>query len=433
MHTAFTSLRSSQGRRLALALPATLLAITALAACGSDDNKSDSTSSASTTSGSSASLLGPEKKATGTPVKVGFAYEGTSAAIDTSNQFKSASAVVQYANDHLGGLGGRPIEIVKCETKGAPATAADCGNQFVQAGVVAVVAGSLGQTDPVIKAINPVGIPMVDILNSSAGFLGSPIDFTMSNALNAYGGPAGFAKKQGLKSAALIVIDVPAAIEPARTIGALLFNNAGAVPNVIGVAPGVADMTPQIQAAEAKNPAMYHILGNPAFCTAAFKALKTLAINKPITTIDRCLDKTGAASIQGGYAGLNVFTPANIDPSTADYKLYAEIMKTYGGVSIDADSTVAYQAMLGFVRAADSGAGLKDVTPAGVIAAIKAMPATDLPLGGGGKFKCDGTALPAISKQICSSQGITGKADKDGKLSDFTLIADPSIYVLPAK
>ncbi|MCW2622367.1 MAG: putative branched-chain amino acid transporter, amino acid-binding protein, partial [Frankiales bacterium] len=222
----------------------------------------------------------------------------------------------------------------------------------------------------------------------------------------------------------------PAALEPARSFGQLLFKNGGTEPNVIGVAPGVADMTPQIQAAEAKNPAMYHILGNPAFCTAAFKAIKTLGITKPVTTIDRCLDKTGAASISGGYAGLNVFTPASLDPAQQETKVFKEVLKTYGNVKLDADSTVAYQSVLSFFRAGNAAGPLTDFTPAGLVAAIRKMPATDLPLGQGGKFQCDGTALPAISKAICSTQGITAKSDKDGVLSDFQLLEDASIYKL---
>jgi ABC-type branched-subunit amino acid transport system substrate-binding protein len=431
MRTAFHSLRSSQGRRLALALPATMLAITALAACGSDDNNDNGT--AATPGGgstSSSSLLGPEKKATGTPVKVGFVYEGTSAAIDTSNQAKAAQAVADYANEHLGGLSGHPVELVLCQTKGAPATAADCGNQYIREGVVAIVAGSLGQTDAMVKVTNPAGLPFFDLLNSTASLLGSTVGFSVSNPLNPYGGPAAFAKKQGLKSAAMVIIDVPSAIEPARTLGVKLFKNAGADAVVVGGAPGSADLSPQIQAAEAKNPAMYHVLGNPAFCTAAFKALKTLNIDKPTTTIDRCLDKTGAASIPGGYEGLNVFTPAALNPDDKETKLYKEVLKTYGNVTIDADSTVAYQAMLSFLRAVDAGQPLTDLTPAGVLNQIKTMPAVDIPLGLGGQFKCDGTAIPSISKQICSSQGIVATSDKDGKLSDFKLLSDASIYQL---
>jgi branched-chain amino acid transport system substrate-binding protein len=428
MRTSLPS-RRPQIRRLALAIPAGLLAATALAACGSDDDASSGAPSSAPPSPTS--VLGAENKATGAPIKVGFVYEGTTAAIDTSNQAKSADAVVKYANQYLGGLGGRPVVLVKCETKGNPATAADCGNQFVQAGVIAVSAGSLGQTEPVVKAINAAGIPLIDNMNASTSVVAGTQNLSILNPLNSIGGPAVYAKKQGLKSAAYLVIDVPAAVDPVKTLGSVMFSNAGAPANIVPVAPGTADMTPQVQAAEAKNPAMYQVTGNPSFCTAAFKAIKSLGINKPITTIDRCLDKAGAASINGGYAGLTIFTSANLDPAQQETKLFHQIMDM-NGVTVDPDATVAYQAMSAFFRAGDASGDLKDFTPAGLMTAIRAMPPVDIPLGGGGKFQCDGNAI-SLSKAFCSTQGIVAKADKDGNLSDFQTITDPDVYKFPTK
>jgi ABC-type branched-subunit amino acid transport system substrate-binding protein len=427
--------------RIALGVPAVvLLAATALAGCGSDDEPTTTTPTTSGSSGAStapssdaSAVLGPEKKATGEPVKIGYAFEGTSAAIDTSGQLKAAEAVVKYANERLGGIGGRPIQIVSCETKGSPATAQDCGNQFVSEKVAAVSAGSLGQTDPVLKAINAAGIPLVDILNSSQTVLGSPMNFSLSNPLNPFGGAAIFAKENGIKQVALIVIDVPGAIGPAKQLAPLFFGNAGAQVEVIGIAPGAADATPQIQAAQAKKPGQYHVIGNPAFCGSVVKAIKTLGIDAKITGIDRCLDKTSAASIPGGYEGFVALTPANLDPANDETKLYDAIRETYGsGLETSPDVTVGYQAMLGLIRAVDAGGALTDFTPAGLLAAIKSMPAAPLPLAGGATFQCNGKQV-SIAPGVCSTGGITATSDKDGVLSGFKTVEDPSIYVFPSK
>jgi branched-chain amino acid transport system substrate-binding protein len=61
-------------------------------------------------------------------VAVGFISTGQTAAIDTTDEIKAAQAVVKYANQYLGGIGGRPIELTTCEEKGVPATAQDCAN-----------------------------------------------------------------------------------------------------------------------------------------------------------------------------------------------------------------------------------------------------------------------------------------------------------------
>jgi branched-chain amino acid transport system substrate-binding protein len=417
----------ARGSRVALGVTGVLLATTALSACGSSDTKADPPG----TSGG-ASALGPEKKATGAALKIGFVHEGVSAAIDTSEMAKAATAVVKYVNAHLGGIGGRPVEVVFCETHGTPASAQDCGNQMVSQKVLAVVSGSLGQTEPVVKAVTAAGIPMVDILNQSPGFLGSPIAFTLSNPLNAFGGPAIYAKKNNLKKVALVTIDVPAAIQPAKQLAPLLFGNAGAAADVVGIAPGTADATPQIQAAEAKKPDLYHIVGNPSFCAAVLKAIKTLGITTKVTGIDRCLDKTSAASIPGGFSGMTVFTPANLEPGDEETKLYDAVRETYGaGIEHSPVFSTGYQALLGLVRVLNAGS-ITDFTSAGIVKTIKAAPPVALPLGGGAEFQCNGKQI-AISPAICSTNGITADAQEDGSLKNFTTLTDPSIYAFPKK
>lgn len=416
-----------RGRRIAVG-SGILVAVLAMSACSSSGKSGGSTTGG--TKPTSNAALGPDKKASGDPVLIGSVNDGVSAAIDTSAEGKAMDAVVSYANDHLGGIGGRPIKLVHCETKASPTT--DCGNQFVSAKVIAVTGGSLGQTEPVIKPLNAAGIPYVDILNQSPGLFASKIDFTLSNPLNAFGGPAIYAKKHGLKHAALVVIDVPAAIDPAKTLGPLLFGNAGATADVVAGPPGAADLTPQIQAEEAKKPDLYHVIGNPSFCAAVLKAIKTLGIKTAVTGIDRCLDKTSAASIPGGFKGMTVFTPANLDPTTEEFKLYDAVRTTYSpSVPSDAVYSTGYQSILGLIRALNA-ANITDFTPAGVAAAMTSAPPAVLPLGGGSMFQCNGKQI-FISAQICSSGGITADATADGGVENFTSISDPSIYAPPTK
>lgn len=414
----------SRAGRVAVGVVGLALALTA---CGGSSSK---TSTGASKAPSSNPALGPDKKATGEPVKLGFVNDGVSAAIDTSDEGKAAEAVVKYANDHLGGIGGRPIELTQCVTNADPAKAQACGNQLVSAKVLAVASGSLGQTGPVVKAINAAGIPLVDILNQDPTVLGSKINFSLSNPLNAFGGAAIFAKKNSIKHAAMIVIDVPAAIEPTKQLAPLLFGNAGAAVDVVGIAPGTADMTPQIQAEAAKKPGLYHLLGNPSFCASAFKAIKTLGLTAKVTGIDRCLDKTSAASIPGGFKGMTVFTPASFDPSSDETKLYDAIRTTYaGGIASNANYSTGYQGMLGLIRALNANP-VTDFTSAGFVAAIKAATAVPIPLGGGGTFTCDGKQI-FVSPAICSSGGITADATADGGVENFAAISDPTIYAPP--
>ncbi|MCW2622034.1 MAG: putative amino acid transporter [Frankiales bacterium] len=407
------------------ALPAAALAMTlaaSLSACGNDDSKKSSPSPVGTPAADSA--LGSVNEAKGEPVKIGFVADGQSAAIDTTDEIKAAQAVETYANKYLGGINGRPLQFVTCQTKSTPAGAADCGQQFVSAKVLAVNAGSPGTIAPVVTAVTAAGIPTFANVSFDPSVLQEP-NLVWGNPLGNFGSAAAFARDKGAKKAALIVIDVPAATGPAKQLAPLLYKNAGASVEVIGIAPGTADMTPQVKAADAKGVDIYHIIGNPSFCTSAIKAIKTLGLKVNVSAIDRCIDETGTASIPNGYEGITITGQANLDPTTDDYKLYAAVLKN-AGMKDSGNATSGYEAALGLVRALNA-AKVTDYTSAGLLAAIKSAPATPYPLGNGATMKCDGTAVP-ISKSICSTFGVVGDGQKDGTVKNYRTLDTASIY-----
>ena len=84
-------------------------------------------------------MLGTPNAASGEAVKIGFVSDGRTASIDNSQMLPAAKATVEYLNAYQGGLAGRPIELIGCETAGEPGKATDCANQLVQDDVAMVV------------------------------------------------------------------------------------------------------------------------------------------------------------------------------------------------------------------------------------------------------------------------------------------------------
>ncbi|MFJ8816412.1 ABC transporter substrate-binding protein [Amycolatopsis thermoflava] len=410
-------------RRGRVAVLAALAAMAlATTACAGDSGEATSTADLS--------LLGPVQAATGTPVKIGWVSTGKTQAVDTTDEIRGAQAAAAYANEHLGGLGGHPIQLVVCEDRSTPAQAQDCGNRFVTEKVSAVAGGSPGQTDPWIQIVTPAGIPAVLNFASTQIVLGTPNVFVWGNPLGAFGTPAAFAREHGVRKAAVLVIDVPAASGPARQLAPLFFGNAGSTANVVAVPPGTPDLTPQIQAAQSDEPGMYHILGDPTFCSGVIKAIRTLGITASITALDRCIGSDGGASIPGGFSDVQIIAQSNVDPQDAEFKLFSAVIAQYGGgLGVDANSVSGYQGMLGLVRAFNAS-GSTDTAPAGIIAALKSMPPTPYPLGGGATFQCDGRAIPAISPNICSTVGFVADAAEDGTVSNFRRPDATGIYEL---
>src|SRR5258708_5732164 len=101
--------RNHRGRIVALAfMSAALLATTA---CSSDDKPTSSSNGSGSSSSDGGSTLGSPNKATGTPIKIGFAYDGPSATGDATDTFTGAKAAAQYANDLLRGIHGHPVDL----------------------------------------------------------------------------------------------------------------------------------------------------------------------------------------------------------------------------------------------------------------------------------------------------------------------------------
>jgi branched-chain amino acid transport system substrate-binding protein len=377
---------------------------------------------------SASAALGPTNRSTGELVKVGWVGIGLSA--DTSESTLAATAVAGYANAYLGGLAGHSIKMVPCEDLGTPDGARACGEKFVREGVVAVALGTSSQIDSVLAVTSRAGIPVMVNLSGTDAVMHTPGVFLLRNPLSFFGTAAGYARAGKLSSAAVLTPDVPAAADPARALAPPLFGNAGATATVLPIGLSVKDMSPQIETLEQDNPAMWLVLGDANFCTAAITAIHKVGSKAPVVSADQCIGEDRGAAIPGGLDGVEVISGAVLDPGTPETGLFTAVRTTYGeGVGVSAQTIGAYQAMLGLVRAINANPPA-ELTPSSAQAAITQAPATPYPLGGGTTFRCDGKAVPQISPNICSSAGIMATAATDGSLGDFRPIDTTGIYKL---
>ncbi|MCW2527212.1 MAG: hypothetical protein JWM76_2072 [Pseudonocardiales bacterium] len=399
-------------------------------ACSSSNSDK---SSGSPSSDSSQDPFGTAKQATGSAVTLGFLSEGKGPSVDTTPEIRGAQAAAQYANAYLGGINGHPITVKACEAQNVPAKATDCAQQMVSANVPAVVEGSFGEVDNSIDVLTPAGIPLAVHGGSTSKALSTPGVFVFSNALSYFGTGVADAAKQGVKKLSVLVIDVPAASGPVKALFPLVSANAGIAVKVTTIAPGTADMTPQVTAANGDSPDAFVMFGDPTFCQSALKAIKTVAPKAKVYGIDRCISSSGASSIPGGFEGVRVVASTDLDTARPDGKIFAAAMSKWGqGADVEAASAVGYAAMLGLVRILNA-AKVTDLTPANISAAIKAMSPLEYPLSGGSMFQCNGKQV-ALGPNICSSDGIIATADKDGNLKTYERVpADPKIYAPPAK
>src|SRR5918997_1258777 len=193
-------------RRRGMAIAAAGALLIGVAACGGDDDDASASDDTGTTGSEAEELLGPENVAEGEPVLIGFVSDGATDAFDNTDELRAAEATAEYWNTHKGGIGGRPIEVVTCEAKGDPATAASCANQLVEDQVVAVALSQSAAGPAVWEPLHQAGVPTFFFQASDEAMAADTrSSFLMVNPLAVFlGVPLGAAKESGSDKIAFV-------------------------------------------------------------------------------------------------------------------------------------------------------------------------------------------------------------------------------------
>jgi len=410
-------------RRKLLAVTATLPILLGAVSCA-EDSANTATSSADVEAAVSAAPAGSfdDDAATGDPVKVGLINPQGGPAINQPEGLAASEAVVKYANEHLGGLGGRPIELVVCKNKEDAASAAACANQMVEAGVVGVVSTNTSQGDAMAPIITGAGISYTGYNGSSASELTSSPAYIWTGAFpGVLTSMAKYAVGNGYKDLTLYVTDAPQIVGGATAIAQPAFDAAGVALDIVPIPIGAPDVTPQVQAGLAKNPGAVAIIGDATVCSATLKALGTLGTKADKLVIQPCMDPAVVEAAGDVLEGSKLLTTSDGTSDDPEASLFRAVMATYSAdTTLGGATETGYQSMLGFIRAAAAVQG-DDITAASVAAAIGSATDVVLPVGHGSTFTCDGKAVPGLTA-LCSSAALVATV-KDGKPTDFQLVS----------
>ncbi|MBL7492748.1 ABC transporter substrate-binding protein [Frankia sp. AgB1.9] len=398
-----------------------------VSACGGSGGTATAPAPASGSAGQ-ADILGPVAKATGAPITIGVITDGASPVADHTNDNKVAQATAKWLNDRKSGLGGRPMDITICETLGDPAKATDCGNQMVEKGVAAVVIGTSSVVDSAWKPLNDAKIPVMIYGSGDPSLLSSPTTFSLGNpTFPIIDLPIQVAKDKGNKKVAAIVIDVPAALHSAQDVAPPLFKKAGIGYELVRVAPGTADMTPQMQKIASDGSDQVFIIGNDSFCISAMNGLKQVGFTGTISAISQCItDATRKAVSASTLKGIVVSATVPIGPASPSMDLFTKVAETYGsGIDLSyQDGMIMFSLVAGLQAATQGITG--DITPATITSTIKAMKETPLPGAAGLKFRCNGKAIPD-QPAVCVLGGLTTTLDDKGQPTAYKVLGNTPI------
>jgi branched-chain amino acid transport system substrate-binding protein len=404
--------------------------LVALTACGGGGTDNDDADSSGAGEQSVEELLGPEQPASGDPVRIGLVSDGQTAAFDARDEVHAAQATVDWWNERRGGIAGRPIQLVTCETGADPAGGTDCANRMVEDDVVAVAIGQSTVPDAIWEPLHQAAIPAMFFQTNGEAVLDDPAtSFTISNPLTtAFGLPISVAEDTGADKVAFVVIDVPVATSLFDQLGPDILGNAGLDYELVKVPLGTPDMTPQMREVVEDGAGVVQVVGYDAFCIAAFQGLAAAGYDGAITAVSQCITDATREALPDGLDGMYVTSGVALGaPDDPTFRRYEAVMDAYGQDVADVDNNVpmvGYTVVAALATSLDGISG--EITPATVAQAIKAMPAAELPGGGGVTFRCGGSAIASMPG-VCSNQWLRTALDADGQPTSYEAVDSTDI------
>lgn len=237
--------RSGRWRQALAVLASTTIA---LAACGDDDGEGTAT-----TDPSEADLAG--ETATGDPIRLGF-HNMEGGAVSLPEFRLGMEAAVKYVNEELGGVAGRPLELVICNTDGSPEASINCANRFVEEGVVLAVQGVDAGADAALPILSDAGIvetgknafgPQQQVDLGHSYFTGGAIQAFAAAAISTF-------EAEGVERATLFFNDIPSAHDFVADVIEPVAETIGVEVDAVFFPPGAADWSSVVASALADDP-----------------------------------------------------------------------------------------------------------------------------------------------------------------------------------
>lgn len=388
---------------------ATLL--TAALGCGSSDTPD---------SPGSATSVAPKANADPadaglSPVKVGF-HNLEGGAISLPDLRLGFEAGLEYVNAELGGINGHPLEAVYCNTDGTPDSSLNCGNTFVQDGVVLAVQGIDFGGDGILPALKSADIAEFGAIALTPGLNAAVNDaaFGLTSTQESYAADLVQEKALGNTKIAVVFPDVPASRSSYDSVVAPVATKLGLEVDPYYYAPGT-DWTTQAATILAQDPEAVSLWAADADALAAVQALRgagfTGTINASSTTT--IIDVLDSATLENVLFMTPYYNPDFVtipDKPAADVAVF----DTYtDGKGI----TKTSQALQGFYVAVQSADILRQ-TPGDPITAEAVSKTIQTAKGdqffSTSQYDCSTRTWPGTS--ACGTGMIFSKVNSDKKL-----------------
>jgi branched-chain amino acid transport system substrate-binding protein len=274
------------------------------------------------------------------PVKLGWTNNQGGAVLVGPTATNGAELAVKWINQHAGGIGGHPLQLVTCFIPNTEAEGTTCGDQLAATkGVEAIGFGGVAVgADTLEKVVSPK-IPIFCGICISPSDVTNPNTYIFGGSGDAVTWPWGTFSKQVLhaKTAALVFPNAPGYVVPAQA-AVQAYAAEGIKSTSVGVDPTTSDYVGALEAANVASDDTIYTNGTVSSCVAVAKALTQL--NVPPTKVvssPLCL-APGVAQALGDFPKWYYATAQdNLDAKLPQTAAYYKLLKGYGLSASDED------------------------------------------------------------------------------------------------
>ena len=362
-----------------------VLALTVLAACSGGD-------------GGSSGEGDPDSGLTGEPILVGLINQEDTPVGSFPELRRGADSAVRHVNNDLGGVGGRPIRLDPCATKGTAESSQACATKLAGAKPVAVLGGvDLGATGS-LPVLEKAGIPYVG---------GSPQlgeELTASGSFMLTGGTVADLLGQAdyalddlhAKKIGALYVDLPGVLTTVVKASEVVLRLKGATDvKLVAAKADEADFAPALKAVSKSEPDVIFVIFPAQSCARIMQTAKSLGVTAkmfyPSVCASRSVVDAAGAGADGAYfaSGYLPFGDPSPEVTTWRERTKAESVVSQAGFGVVMD--------LHALLTREPGA---EITPASVTAALKAT--KDQPGYMAHPYTCDGKQVPLL-KAVCNA------------------------------
>jgi branched-chain amino acid transport system substrate-binding protein len=366
-------------------------------------------------------LPGSPVEATGEPIRIGMINQDTGAVGAFPELTDAAEAAVSFVNTELGGIDGRPLELITCDTGFSPEGSTACAQRLVSQGVVAVT-GGIDIWGTSISVLESNEVPYIGGIPVSDPEMRSPISFLFSGGSpGAFAAFAAFAVEDlGAEKIAIMYGDFGSIKLAAEHYGAGVAQSLGLAPEDITLVPFPVtedDLVPHLTAAAAGEPDAIIAGAADAACVPLMKAADDMGIEADMFLVGACaapqiLDAVGD-SANGQW--FNVEGPVTREARGVteqrllnDNRLYAEALARHSdGLDPAGAGTISFRDIMN-ITVLMREIGADEVSSATLISTLRAS--VDHPSFAGHPYTCDGTPIPELPS-LCAPQQIIAHYD----------------------